>query len=192
GFARDPVKVHAFYNARREGLLGAQPNAAHHALARLEERLGDRLTLVTQNIDDLHERAGSGRVIHMHGELLAALCADCENRWLWPGPMGIGDACPACGTQGRVRPDVVWFGEMPYRMDEIYERIAEADVFAAIGTSGQVYPAAGFVMDAKTAGARTVEINLEQTDSTGLFDGRVLGPASEAVPRWVDEVLRGA
>ena len=191
GYARDPGKVHAFYNARREGLLAAQPNAAHRALARLEKHLGHRLTLVTQNVDDLHERAGSRKVIHMHGELLSALCADCEHRWRWEGRMGMADACPACETRGRVRPDVVWFGEMPYRMDEIYERIVEADVFAAIGTSGQVYPAAGFVMDAKSAGARTVEINLERTDGSGLFESHVLDPASDAVPRWVDEILHG-
>ena len=190
GYARDPGKVHNFYNARREGLLAAEPNAAHRALARLEEHLGDRLTLVTQNVDDLHERAGSQRIIHMHGELLSALCTGCEHRWRWEGAMGIDDACPACEAPGSVRPDVVWFGEMPYRMDEIYQRIAGADLFAAIGTSGQVYPAAGLVMDAKAAGASTVEINLERTDGSGLFESHVLGPASEAVPRWVDEILR--
>ena len=193
GYARDPGKVHAFYNFRRQGLREAQPNAAHRALARLEEHLGDRLTLVTQNVDDLHERAGSRRVVHMHGELLGALCAACEHRWRWPDvEMSTAAACPACAAAGRVRPDVVWFGEMPYRMDEIFELIGEADLFAAIGTSGQVYPAAGFVMDARTAGAETVEINLERTDSSGLFDRHVLGPASEAVPRWVDKVLGGA
>lgn len=191
GYARDPHKVHAFYNARREGLLRAEPNEAHRALARLEQALGDRLTLVTQNVDDLHERAGSRRVIHMHGELLGALCATCGHRWRWHGPMGTGDACPGCAAPGRVRPDVVWFGEMPYRMDEIFERIGEAEVFAAIGTSGQVYPAAGFVMDARAGGARTVEINLERTDGSGMFDRHLTGPATQTVPRWVDEVLAG-
>ena len=189
GYARNPSLVLDFYNMRRQGVVGAEPNAAHRALARLERRLGDRLTLVTQNVDDLHERGGARRVIHMHGELLSALCAACAHRWPWPGAMSLEDACPACAAAGGVRPDVVWFGEMPYRMDEIYARIAEADIFAAIGTSGQVYPAAGFVMDAKMAGAETVEINLERTDSAGFFDRHVLGPASEAVPRWVDEVL---
>ena len=125
----------------------------------------------------------------MHGELLSALCAACAHRWPWRGATSLDDTCPACTASGTVRPDVVWFGEMPYRMDEIYARIAEADVFAAIGTSGQVYPAAGFVMEARLSGAETVEINLERTDSAGLFDRHVLGPASEAVPRWVDEVL---
>ncbi len=192
GYRRNPGLVLDFYNMRRQGVVEAQPNAAHRALARLEERLGDRLTLVTQNVDDLHERGGSARVIHMHGELLSALCAACDHRWPWPGAMSRQDACPACAAAGGVRPDVVWFGEMPYRMDEIGERIAEADLFAAIGTSGQVYPAAGFVMEARLAGAETVEINLEQTDSSGLFDRHVLGPASEAVQRWVDEVLAGA
>ena len=189
GYRRNPTLVLDFYNMRRQGVVAARPNAAHRALARLEERLGDRLTLVTQNVDDLHERGGSKRVIHMHGELLSALCAACAHRWHWPGPMSTRDACPACAAAGHVRPDVVWFGEMPYRIDEINARIAEADVFAAIGTSGQVYPAAGFVTDAKLNGAETVEINLERTDSSGLFDRHVLGPASDAVPRWVDEVL---
>ncbi len=192
GYARDPAKVLEFYNMRRQGVLGAQPNAAHRALARLEKHLGDGLTLVTQNVDDLHERSGSQRVVHMHGELLSALCAACAHRWPWPGPMRLEDACPACAVSGHVRPDVVWFGEMPYRMDEIYEAVAGADLFAAIGTSGQVYPAAGFVTDAKLAGVETVEINLERTDSAGRFDRHVLGPASEVVPRWVDEVLGGA
>jgi NAD-dependent deacetylase len=192
GYARNPQKVLDFYNMRRQGVIEAQPNGAHRALARLEERLGDALTLVTQNVDDLHERAGSAHVIHMHGQLLSALCGACAHSWPWPGPMRLQDACPACAAPGRVRPDVVWFGEMPFRMEEIYERIAEADIFAAIGTSGQVYPAAGFVMDAKLAGAETVEINLERTDSSGQFDRHVLGPASQAVPRWVDEVLGGA
>jgi NAD-dependent deacetylase len=192
GYRRNPKLVLDFYNMRRQGVVGAQPNAAHQALARLEEHLGDRLTLVTQNVDDLHERGGSRRVIHMHGELLSALCAACAHRWPRPGAMSVEDACPVCAAAGAVRPDVVWFGEMPYRMDEIYERIAEANVFAAIGTSGQVYPAAGFVTDAKLNGAETVEINLERTDSAGLFDRHVLGPASEAVPRWVDELLGAA
>jgi NAD-dependent deacetylase len=189
GYRRNPKLVLDFYNMRRQGVVSAQPNAAHRALARLEERLGQRLTLVTQNVDDLHERGGSKRVVHMHGELLSALCAACAHRWPWPGPMSTADACPACAAAGRVRPDVVWFGEMPYHMDEIHERIAEADLFAAIGTSGQVYPAAGFVMDAKLNGAETVEINLEPTDNSGFFDRHVPGPASQAVPRWVDELL---
>ena len=192
GYRRNPALVLDFYNMRRQGVLDAQPNTAHRALARLEQRLGDRFTLVTQNVDDLHERGGSRRVIHMHGELLSALCAACAHRWPSAGPLSTDDACPACAAAGGVRPDVVWFGEMPYRMDEIYRRIAEADVFVAIGTSGQVYPAAGFVTEARLNGAETVEINLEQTDSSGLFDRHVLGPASEAVPRWVDEALASA
>lgn len=192
GYARNPQKVLAFYNMRRQGVLAAQPNAAHRALARLEAVLGERLTLVTQNVDDLHERAGSRRVIHMHGELLSALCAACAHRWRSPGPLGLADTCPACATPGQVRPDVVWFGEIPYRMDEIAERLAEADVFAAIGTSGQVYPAAGFVIDAKSGGAETVEINIEVTAGSDLFDRQVPGPASQAVLRWVDEMLARA
>lgn len=191
-FARNPAKVHEFYNFRREGLLAARPNAAHEALAELGRKLGEDLVLITQNIDDLHERAGSPAIIHMHGELLAALCSHCVHRWRWEGPMGTEAICASCAARGGVRPDIVWFGEMPYRMDEILARIAETDIFVAIGTSGQVYPAAGFVMEAKAAGAKTIEINLEQTDSSGMFDHHLLGPASEIVPEWVDEVLARA
>jgi len=189
GFARDPAKVHAFYNHRREGLLAACPNAAHEALARLGRALGRQLILVTQNIDDLHERAGSPSVIHMHGELLSALCDHCDHRWHREAPMSVEDSCTACAKTGGVRPDVVWFGEMPYRMDEISEHLVKSDLFVAIGTSGQVYPAAGFVAEAKLAGARTIEINLEQTDHSGVFDRHILGPASKVVPSWVEEVL---
>ncbi len=190
GFARNPDLVHAFYNARRQGLLSADPNAAHHALARLGEAMGDALTLVTQNIDDLHERAGSPRVVHMHGELLNALCAACGHRWPWAAEMGRADTCPACSARGSVRPNVVWFGEIPYHMDEILERIAAARLFVAIGTSGAVYPAAGFVAEARAGGADTLEINLEPSEVSGLFAERRLGPATETVPAWVDDILR--
>lgn len=189
GFARDPEKVHEFYNQRREGLLAARPNAAHEAIARLGKALGPQLVLITQNIDDLHERAGSPSVIHMHGELLSALCNHCEHRWRWEGRMSTEDFCAACFASGGVRPDVVWFGEMPYRMEEIHDHVTGSNLFVAIGTSGQVYPAAGFVADAKLGGAATIEINLEQTDHSGMFDRHLLGPATKAVPAWVDEVL---
>ena len=191
-FARDPLEVHAFYNARRRNLITAKPNAAHVALARLEIALAERggeLTLVTQNIDDLHERAGSRHVVHMHGELLKARCTNCEKVSLWRDDLGLRDQCPNCGRTGVLRPHVVWFGETPLQGDEIYAALQNADLFVAIGTSGSVYPAAGFVSEARALGIRTCEINLEPSDNAHLFDERRYGQASEATPAWVDEVL---
>lgn len=187
GYAADPALVLGFYNARRETCAGAGPNPAHRALARLEAEHDGKVVLVTQNIDDLHERAGHRRVIHMHGEIMRALCARCGHRWRWEGAMRESDACPACGAPGGVRPDVVWFGEMPYRMDEIWQALETADLFVAIGTSGEVYPAAGFVAEARAAGVETLEINLEPTP--GAFDRRLTGPATETVPAWVAGLL---
>ena len=189
GFARNPEMVHAFYNARRGNLANVQPNAAHEALARLAAAPEIELMLVTQNVDNLHERGGSSEVVHMHGELSRALCASCGHRWDAPAEMSIETPCPSCGRPS-ARPDVVWFGEMPYHMDRIGRAIDDCDVFAAIGTSGQVYPAAGFVTDAAMAGAHTVEINLEATDVSGVFAEHVLGPATEAVPRWVEGIMK--
>src|SRR3954447_4942089 len=191
-FARDPVQVHAFYNMRRQNLLHAQPNAAHVALARLETGLaecGGRLFLCTQNIDDLHERAGSRQVTHMHGELLKARCVHCEAVTPWREDMSVETRCPECGQPGGLRPDVVWFGEMPMHMDAIYEALSEADLFVALGTSGSVYPAAGFVAEARAAGIRTCEINLEPSDNARLFDEAQCGPASAVVPTWVEDIL---
>jgi len=191
-FARDPQEVHAFYNARRRNLITANPNAAHFALARLETVLAERggeLTLVTQNIDDLHERAGSKRVIHMHGELLKARCTACAAVSPWRDDLGLGEGCPACGGIGVLRPHVVWFGETPLEMNEIYAALQETDLFVAIGTSGSVYPAAGFVSEARALGIRTCEINLEPSDNAHQFDERRYGPASQAVPAWVNELL---
>lgn len=188
GFARDPALVHAFYNARRGNCLGAQPNAAHVALARLEAGLGDRVLLVTQNIDDLLERAGARRVVHMHGELLRALCHHCGHRWDAPEHMDAEAPCPACGAPA-TRPDVVWFGEMPYHMDRIGRALSGARLFASIGTSGSVWPAAGFVQEAQVAGAETLELNLETSEVSDVFDQSRRGPASALVPAWVDEVL---
>ena len=188
GFARNPALVHDFYNARRANARAARPNAAHAAIARLTEGMADRVTLVTQNVDDLHERAGA-RAIHMHGSLLGARCHACAATWDAPERMTAADPCPTCGER-QTRPDVVWFGEMPREMDLIHERILGADLFAAIGTSGQVYPAAGFVDIAREAGAETVEINLEPTGFGGQFDRRIIGPASETVPGWVDDLLQ--
>lgn len=189
GYSRDPAKVHGFYNARRQGCLEAEANDAHRALGRLEREWPGQVTLVTQNVDNLHERGGSGDVIHMHGELLRAVCADCVHRWDWLGDMSVADTCPACGETGTVRPDIVWFGEMPYHMERIYGALAACDLFVAIGTSGLVYPAAGFVQEARSHGAQTLEINLDVTETSGLFHDQIEGPASQSVPAWVAEVL---
>jgi len=190
GFARNPALVHDFYNMRRAACAAAQPNAAHHALARLEATAGDALTLVTQNVDRLHEAAGHNRVIHMHGTHERALCPTCTHRWEAPETMDVHSTCPACGATG-VRPDVVWFGEMPYEMEAIQDALAAADLFAAIGTSGAVYPAAGFVRLARAAGAQCVEINLKPSDVAGDFHEALLGPATEVVPDWVEGLLSG-
>jgi NAD-dependent deacetylase len=191
-FARDPDAVHAFYNARRHNLLSAAPNAAHFALARLEAALearGDRLTLVTQNIDDLHERAGSRRVVHMHGELLKARCSFCGYASPWSDDLSRASLCPDCGRAEAMRPHVVWFGEIPFEMETIAETLAEADLFVAIGTSGAVYPAAGFVAMARRRGVATCELNLDPSDNADLFDERRYGRAGEVVPAWVEEML---
>lgn len=189
GYARDPGRVLDFYNMRRRNCREAAPNAAHEAIARLQRAWPGRVTLVTQNIDDLHERAGSPAVIHMHGRILAALCAACGHRWGWAGDMTLADACPACGRAGTVRPDVLWFGEVPYELETVWARLADCDLFVAIGTSGTVYPAAGFVAEARQRGARTLEINLEPSENAWPFDARILGPASETVPAWVAQLV---
>lgn len=187
GFAADPRLVHEFYNARRANALTARPNAAHQALARLETDKPGGLLIVTQNVDDLHERAGARAVIHMHGQLARALCAACGARWDAPPEMQPEDLCPACGASA-TRPDVVWFGEMPYRMEEIGAALAACETFVAIGTSGQVWPAAGFVEEARAAGARCLELNLERSEVSHRFHEVRLGPASELVPAWVREL----
>lgn len=188
-FARNPDAVHEFYNLRRRNLLGARPNAAHEALARLDaacDAAGGALTLVTQNIDDLHERGGARRVIHMHGELLKTRCDACDALRSQDGDLSTGEVCQDCGRAGTLRPHVVWFGETPLFMEEIGAALRTADLFVAIGTSGSVYPAAGFVAAACFYGARTCEINLEPSDNAAVFDERIYGPASEVVPAWVD------
>lgn len=192
GFARDPDLVHSFYNLRRRRLLSGavQPNPAHHALARLERELAGDFLLVTQNIDDLHERAGSRNLVHMHGELLKARCGACEALRAVSGDIARTDVCHHCGRAGTMRPHVVWFGEMPMDMDRIVERLARCDLFVSIGTSGQVYPAAGFVDIAGRAGARTVELNLDPTDVSDAFEESINGPATETVPPFVDVVLQ--
>lgn len=188
GFARDPDLVHGFYNARRVQAAKAVPNAAHLALARLEAEFAGGVTIITQNVDGLHVAAGSRNVLAMHGTLAGALCAGCGHRWAAADVMGRDTPCPACAALA-ARPDVVWFGEMPYHMDAIWDLLRAADLFAAIGTSGQVYPAAAFVQDADRAGAHTVEINLEPSAIVSDFAEVRTGRASDIVPRWVDEIL---
>ena len=193
-FARDPALVQGFYDARRAALDSVKPNAAHEALARLDAEWPDdesrSLLIVTQNVDDLHERAGASRVLHMHGRLRSALCVACGARTEWTGPMIDSPACPSCGAPA-LRPDIVWFGEMPYEMERIYAALAAADLFVSIGTSGAVYPAAGFVQEAAAYGARTLELNLERSEGSHWFDESRQGRAGELVPAWVDEMLGG-
>jgi len=183
GFARDPALVHDFYNARRAQAAEAKPNAAHKALAELERAHPGEVLIVTQNVDGLHEAAGARNVLHMHGALSRALCHACAHRWEAPKAMRPDDPCPACKAPA-TRPDVVWFGEIPYHMDEIEDALARATLFAAIGTSGNVYPAAGFVAAARQYGIPTIEFNLDASETSPLFDKRHLGPASRTVPEW--------
>ncbi len=191
GFARNPELVHRFYNERRRQLVSGDvhPNAAHLALARLEAEHPGELLLITQNIDDLHERAGSRNVLHMHGELLRMRCTRCGAVHEISGDIRTEDHCPACGATGTLRPHVVWFGELPLELDAIFDALEACDLFAAIGTSGNVYPAAGFVSVAADAGAHTVELNLEPSEVNSAFDEVRLGPATEQVPSWVDDLL---
>ncbi len=188
-FARDPDLVLRFYDMRREAIQTKQPNPAHLALARLDREWPGELLIVTQNVDDLHERAGTRRVLHMHGEHLNAWCTACDARPRWTGPLIDRPPCPECGKPA-LRPDVVWFGEMPYRMEEIYAALRGADMFVSIGTSGAVYPAAGLVRQARELGAATLELNLEPSQGSRWFDEARHGPASRLVPAWVDEMLR--
>jgi NAD-dependent deacetylase len=187
-FADDPALVHRFYDERRAALGRVEPNAAHRALARLEEAVGEDLFLVTQNVDDLHERGGSRRVHHMHGLLRSAWCTACDGRHDWADPLGHGPPCPACGAAA-LRPDVVWFGEVPRGMEEIDRALAECDLFVSVGTSGVVYPAAAFVHRAIGRGADTLELNLDPSSATSDFARSRRGRATELVPTWVDEVL---
>lgn len=190
-FVRDPDLVLRFYDMRRAAIQTKQPNAAHAALARLDAEWPGQLLIVTQNVDDLHERAGAQRVLHMHGTHLNAWCTACDTRSPWRESLIERPPCPACGASA-LRPDVVWFGEMPYEMDRIYAALRQADLFVSIGTSGAVYPAAGFVRDARELGLHTLELNLERSQGSAWFEESRLGPASELVPAWVDEMLADA
>ena len=187
-YARDPDLVLRFYDMRRAAIQSAQPNAAHRALARLDAAWRGNLLIVTQNVDDLHERGGAARVLHMHGEHLSVWCTACDARSRWTGPLLHRPPCPACGEPA-LRPDIVWFGEMPYQMDVVHSALREADLFVSIGTSGAVYPAAGFVRLARDIGVQTLELNLEPSQGSGWFHQCRHGQASEVVPAWVAEMV---
>lgn len=189
GFERNPLLVHRFYNLRRAALQAVEPNAAHRALARLEREWAGEFLLITQNVDDLHDRAGSRRLLHLHGELRRARCTRCENSLPWSGDLAPDTRCTSCGAVGGMRPDIVWFGEVPMHLERCFEALIRADLFVAIGTSGTVYPAAGFVaMVARREGGRTMELNQEATGNP-LFHEVRLGPATQTVPALVDELL---
>lgn len=186
--ARNAALVHRFYDERRAKLKDVTPNPAHEALAALDRAWPGELLIVTQNVDDLHERAGATRLLHMHGELKSALCAACGRAVPWSDPLPPGSVCGGCGKP-RLRPDIVFFGEMPYQMERIDAALAHADLFVSIGTSGAVYPAAGFVQTARHYGARTLELNLDPSAGSFYFEESRLGPASELVPALVRELL---
>ncbi len=189
GFARDPELVLRFYDMRRAAIQTKLPNAAHLALGRLDAEWSGDLLIVTQNVDDLHERGGAKRLLHMHGTHLNAWCTACDVRTPWREPLIDGPACPECGVTGHLRPDVVWFGEMPYHMDDISHALRRADLFVSIGTSGAVYPAGGFVRRARADGIATLELNLEPSKGSDAFDDARYGPATQIVPDWVEEIL---
>jgi NAD-dependent deacetylase len=188
-FRRNRALVQRFYDERRAALRGVVRNPAHVALARLDREWPGGLLIVTQNVDDLHERAGATRLLHMHGELMSALCEACDARSRWEDDLGGDPACPSCGRAGVLRPDIVWFGEIPYGMERIDAALADADLFVSIGTSGAVYPAAGFVQHARAIGASTLELNLEPSAGSDWFDETRTGAAGILVPAWVDELL---
>ena len=191
GFAANPTLVHNFYNERRKQLhdSAVQPNPAHDALAKLEREHDGDVLLVTQNVDNLHERAGSRNLIHMHGELNKVRCANSDHAYKWSDNLDINMVCECCKEAGNLRPHIVWFGEMPFLMDEINDTLDNCDLFISIGTSGQVYPAAGFAQYARMKGAKTVELNLDPTNASNSFDESINGPASIIVPEFVNKLL---
>lgn len=188
GYARNPALVQRFYNDRRRQLRSVEPNKAHRALAEFERKFSGDFLLVTQNVDDLHERAGSQNLIHMHGELLKIQCQDSGSIFQWDQDVSLETQCECCGVAGNLRPHIVWFGEMPLQMDEIYHALSRCDLFVSIGTSGNVYPAAGFFQEAASAGAKTVELNLEPGNHGSMFDEQYYGPATEVVDRFFSSV----
>ncbi len=193
-FARDPDRVHGFYNMRRRLMVEKQvePNAAHEALARLEQHWPGGVTIVTQNVDDLHERAGTVNLLHMHGRHREVRCNACDHTTPWQGDLSTQHICDGCGEAGGLRPNVVWFGEMPLYLDQIQTALVDCGLFVSIGTSGNVYPAAGFVNTVRKIGrARTLELNLEPSEGATLFTDARYGPATELVPAWVDQLLAG-
>ena len=190
GFLRNPTLVQQFYNLRRSALTTVEPNAAHLALAKLELALGgNRVTLITQNVDDLHERAGSQHLLHMHGELLKARCLSCDKVHPWAQDIDPESTCPSCAAVGRLRPHIVWFGEMPLYLDDIEHALVRATHFVSIGTSGRVYPAAGFVNLARQSGAHCIEFNVERSDVSSAFHEHRIGAATAEVTRWVEQIL---
>jgi NAD-dependent deacetylase len=191
GFALNPTLVHRFYNQRRQQLLSAEvlPNNAHMALAKLEKALGERFTLITQNVDNLHERAGNQNVIHMHGELLKAKCSISNQRFIVHDDLTSQQTCSCCKKTGTLRPDIVWFGEVPYHMAKIENMLMQCDLFISIGTSGNVYPAAGFVQAAKAVGAYSIEINLAPSQTQTAFDEHHYGPATQVLDDFVNKLL---
>jgi len=192
GFYNNPDLVQHFYNLRRAHIKTVEPNRAHKALARLEDQHAGSVTIITQNVDDLHERGGSTSVLHMHGELKRVRCTNCLARVSWQNDCSQQTACPNCKSAPALRPDIVWFGEMPFYMDEIAALLSNADLFVSIGTSGNVYPAAGFVAEVAAHGrAHTLEINLEASEGATLFSECRHGKAGDLVPKLVDEILMG-
>ncbi len=189
-FARNPELVHEFYNIRRAEVKKVDPNAAHYALARLEEKHQGNVAVITQNVDSLHERAGSRNLMHMHGELNKARCMTCGHVNIWLDDLLRTSICPSCNKSGNLRPHIVWFGEIPFHIEEINDRLSACDLFISIGTSGSVYPAAGFVQAAQNFGAETVELNLEPSDGTNLFSIAHYGKATEIVPEYVATLIR--
>lgn len=191
GFARNPDLVQSFYSARRSQLKEVEPNPAHFALGRLEREFDGDVLLVTQNVDDLHERGGSTNILHMHGELKKVRCRNCSAIHDWEDDCGQDTSCPSCGAAPALRPHIVWFGEIPFYMDKIEGALSKADLFISIGTSGNVYPAAGFVMLVRRFGkAHTVEINLEPSEGASLFEETRHGKAGDLVPAFVEEILQ--
>ncbi|WP_252179833.1 Sir2 family NAD+-dependent deacetylase [Endozoicomonas sp. 4G] len=189
GYYRNPALVQAFYNDRRQQLTKVACNAAHKALSDFEKSFAGEFLLVTQNVDDLHARAGSQNLIHMHGELYKVRCQDTGQVFDWYDDLTTETLCPCCHQAGNLRPHIVWFGEMPLEMDRIYEALSHCDLFVSIGTSGNVYPAAGFFEQAKAAGAETVELNLEPGSNASRFDRSLTGPATELVPGFFNALL---